>query len=96
MHFNRPGVAGAVLQTASSVIDSLIHSFIKGIRTCIFFFYNKFASGEYVHVHSVVLKDWSLKCSQIIKITPKIHALEPLVNSWYGLLEPQENPANGI
>ena len=30
-------------------------------------FQNKFVFGEYVHVHSVVLKVWSVKCSTITK-----------------------------
>ena len=42
-----------------------------------FFFHNKFAFGEYIHVHSLVLKVWSVKCSQItmftLKISPQSH-----------------------
>ena len=37
-----------------------------------FLLHNKFAFGEYIHVHSVVLKVWFVKCSQITKFTPKI------------------------
>ena len=48
-----------------------------------FFFHNKFAFGQYIQVHSVVLKVWFVKCSQItmftLKITPKsnknVHAM---------------------
>ena len=36
------------------------------------FFNNKFPFGEYIHVHSVVLKVWVLKYSQITKFTVKI------------------------
>ena len=57
-----------------------------------FFFHNKLAFGEYVHVHSVVLKVWSVKCSQNTKLTLKIHALEPQINPCYGYIEQQENP----
>ena len=39
------------------------------------FFHNKFAFGEYIHVHSVVLKIWFVKCSQITKFTLKITLL---------------------
>ena len=42
-----------------------------------FFFHNKFAFGEYVHIHSKVLKVWSVKCSQITKFALMIHAVEP-------------------
>ena len=48
------------------------------------FFHNKFAFGEYVHVHSVVLKVWFVKYSQITKFKLKIHALEPQINPCYG------------
>ena len=37
-----------------------------------FFFHNKFAFGEYIHVHSVVFKVWFVKCSQIMMFTLKI------------------------
>ena len=37
-----------------------------------FFFRNKFTFGEYIHVHSVGLKAWFVKCSQITKFTLKI------------------------
>ena len=36
------------------------------------FFHNKFAFGEYIHVHSVVLNVWFVKCSQITMFTVKI------------------------
>ena len=42
-----------------------------------FFFHNKFGFSEYIHVHSVVLKVWFVKCSQItmftLKISPQSH-----------------------
>ena len=49
MFFTRPGVARAVLQTALSLS-------LSGTVTLIFFFHHKFAFGEYVHVHSAILK----------------------------------------
>ena len=50
-----------------------------------FFFLNKFALGEYVHVHSVVYNFWFVKCLQITKFTPKIT-----------LLSNKKTHANGI
>ena len=49
-----------------------------------------------VHVHSVDLKVWSVKCSQITKFTLAIHALEPQINQCYGELENKKIHANGI
>ena len=76
---NTPGVAGAVLQTPSSFIGYLI----KVTVTQIICYHNKFAVGEYVHVHSVFWKVWSVKCSQITKFKLKIHGLEPQTNLCY-------------
>ena len=36
-----------------------------------FFFHNQFAFGEQVHVHSVFLKVWFVKCSKIANFTLK-------------------------
>ena len=40
-----------------------------------FIFHNKFAFDEYIHVYSVVLTVWFVKCSQITKFTLKIMLL---------------------
>ena len=90
---NIPGVAGAV------------PSITKGIVPW-FFFYNKFAFGEYIHVHSVALKVWFVKCSQIMKFMLKSR-IRATINfmlwviratrksmQWY--LEKQENSCYGI
>ena len=44
----------------------------KGTVPWFFFFHNKLAFGEYIHVHSLVLKVWFVKCSQITMFTLKI------------------------
>ena len=75
-------LSGNVLTTKSV----LWHEFL--------FFHDKFSFGEYVHEHSVVLKVWSVKCSQITKFTLKIHTLEPQINPCYG--SNKKTHANGI
>ena len=50
----------------------------------IYFFHNKCAFGEYVHVYSVVSEGWSVKCSKITKFTIKIHPIEPQINNAMG------------
>ena len=46
-------------------------------------FRNKLAFGEYVHVHSAILKVVFVKFLQITNVTLKIHALEGQINSCY-------------
>ena len=50
----------------------IFHATLKVPSHEFFFFHNKFAFGEYNHVHSAVLKVWFVKYSQITKFTLKI------------------------
>ena len=58
-----PGEYSAI-EGSVAIFKVLSHDF--------FFFHNKFALGEYVHVHTVVLKVWFVKCSQSTKFMLKI------------------------
>ena len=80
-HATTPGSLARVLQVASCCHQpnqwSLLEVWhtIKGTVPWFFFFHNKSAFGEYIHVHSAVLKVWFVKCSQITMFTLEISPL---------------------